>query len=80
MPVVVGKTCHAGVHISPASYSDPVCPVYQVCLADRNAVDFVDDSGLGLKTKLTIGSTIQSENNTLIRGDGCEWLFRFRLS
>ena len=48
---VAGKACHAVVHISLASCTDPVCPVFQACLVDHNAADFDDDSALDLRKR-----------------------------
>ena len=52
---VAGKTYHAVAHVSLASCTDPVYPVFQVCPVDHNAVGFDDDSGLDLKRRFKQG-------------------------
>ena len=46
--VAVGKACHTGAHISPASCTDLACPAFLACLVDHSVADFVGDSGLDL--------------------------------
>ena len=46
--VTVGKACHTGARISPASCTDLACPAFLACLVDHSVAYFVDDSGLDL--------------------------------